>query len=154
MRVLFNPNDPWQLQFLSCLSLGETAHRPDAQWLGVGNHDLRKQRCAPNGFPIWNGVERNGSTSHAVGVFQFEPATWDDIAKRYSLHFGNVADQYAGAWYLAQEVIARTGHDLLTELKHGSFRDIEYALAKTWPSVLGNGANPMGLAALLKEKLS
>lgn len=143
----FNPTDKVQALFLSALSLGETAHRKDAQWLGVGNVDLSKRPCGRDGFPIWDGVRGGKGISHAAGVFQFEPGTWSDIAKRFSCHFGNLQEQYKAAWCLASEVFShRVGVNLYDALKSKSFATVQRTLETTWPSVTGDGANPIGLA--------
>lgn len=138
----YNPNDPLQKRFLDALSMGESSHRLDAEWLGVGGANLAGFPRRPDGFPVWNGYGH--PVSHAAGVFQFEPATWAQLALQHQLNFSRLSDQYAGAWYLAQQRIP----NLVDELDDGEYAYIQSRLAPIWTSVTGNGASP-GLAKLL-----
>ncbi len=140
--VAYDPNDPEQARFLSALALGETGGGTGSAWIGYGGADLSGVARDQWGFPQWNGV---GNT-HAAGTFQFQPATWRDVASRYGLNFENPLDQQAGAWYLAQETyLSKTGRSLDSDLNTGNVGQLEEALANVWPSVTGNGAAPQGL---------
>jgi muramidase (phage lysozyme) len=139
--VAYNPNDPAQQAFLSALALGETGNSPGAAALGFGGTDLSNAPTDQYGFPQWSG---SGST-HAAGIFQFQPGTWDKVAAAHGLDFSHPADQAAGAWYLAQEADPNISQDLAT----GNFKGIQAALTGIWPSVTGNAAAPQGLAGSL-----
>lgn len=145
--VAFDPNDPVQQAFLSALALGETGNSSYAATEGVGGTDLAGDTSTDSaGFPLWSGE----GDSHAAGIFQFEPATWDSIAQQYGLNFANTSDQEAGAWYLAQQTYsADTGRSLYSDLSSDNYSFLDTALAKVWPSVAGNAAAPQGLAATL-----
>ncbi len=146
--VAYNPNDPTQQSFLSALELGETGGASNAYSEGVGGADLSGTTTDQYGFPQWNGE----GDSHAAGAFQFQPSTWDQLAQQYGLNFANQGDQNAGAWYLAQQTYqAQTGQSLETALQNGDYSSVQQALAAVWPSVLGNQANPQGLASALQS---
>lgn len=143
--VAYNPNDPVQQTFLGSLAQGETGNSAYAATEGVGGTNLANDpNSDPYGFPIWQGQ----GSSHAAGIFQFEPATWDALAQTYGLNFGNASDQQAGAWYLAQQTYtAKTGGSLYGDLSSGTTSKLQSALYSIWPSIAGNGAAPQGLAA-------
>lgn len=148
--VAYNPSDPVQQQFLSALALGETGGSASSATEGFGGVSLAGAPTDQYGFPVWGG---SGDT-HAAGTFQFQPGTWDSIASTYGLNFANPADQAAGAWYEAQQTYAqKTGGSLESDLQSGTagntgaLTSIQNALASIWPSVLGSGAAPAGLAS-------
>lgn len=145
--VAYNPNDPVQQAFLSALALGETGNSSYAATEGVGGVNLADDTSENDfGFPTWQGE----GDSHAAGIFQFEPATWDSLASQYGLNFQNTSDQEAGAWYLAQQTYqSKTGGSLYGALSGGNYSSVQSALASIWPSVTGNQAAPQGLAASL-----
>jgi len=148
MPTAYNPYDPTQQSFLSALALGES-RGASSTFLGVGGKDLSGAPTDQYGFPEWGGF----GNSHAAGIFQFQPATFEQYASEYNLNFRNPGDQNAAAWYLAQDTFKKqTGGDLSTALSSGQFSSIQTALAKVWPSVTGNGASP-GLAAALSSGL-
>jgi muramidase (phage lysozyme) len=139
--VAYNPNDPSQRAFLSALALGETGGAANAASLGFGGTDLASAPTDQYGFPQWSG---QGST-HAAGIFQFQPGTWDKVAADHGLDFSHPQDQAAGAWYLAQQADPNLADDLAS----GNFKGIQAQLAGIWPSVTGNAAAPQGLAGSL-----
>jgi hypothetical protein len=144
--VAFNPNDPVQQQFLSSLALGETANSSYAATEGFGGVNLADAPTDQYGFPQWQGQ----GNSHAAGIFQFQPATWDALAQQYGLNFSDAGDQEAGAWYLAQQTYnTKTGGNLYGDLSTGNTSKLNSALASVWPSVSGNAASPHGLAAAI-----
>lgn len=145
--VPYDSNNPLITNFLSSLGQGESGGSSNSATLGVGGHDLSGYPTNQYGFPIWSGF----GNSHAAGTYQFEPSTWNSIAQQYGLNFKNPQDQSAGAWYDAQQVYSRNtgGGDLASALASGDYQSIQNALGKEWPSVMGNGANPGGLASLL-----
>jgi len=146
MAVAYNPNDPTQQNFLSALALGESGNASNALTLGFGGSDLSGDPADQFGFPQWAGE----GNSHAAGLFQFQPSTWDSVASQYNLNFSNPQDQSAGAWYVAQQAYSNaTGGDLSTALSQGNYGSVQSALASIWPSVAGNAAAPQGLAANL-----
>jgi hypothetical protein len=49
--------------------------------VGFGGADLSNAALSPTGFPQWPGKMGPQGISHAAGVYQFEPATWDKYAK-------------------------------------------------------------------------
>lgn len=146
--VAFDPNDPVQRGFLSALALGETGNSSYAATEGFGGVNLENHPTDQYGFPQWEGGA--SGTTHAAGIFQFEPKTWDSLASQFNLNFGSVSDQEAGGWYLAQQAYSgKTGRSLYDDLSSGNFNGVNSALQSIWPSVAGNAAAPQGLAASL-----
>jgi hypothetical protein len=148
--VGYNPDDPVQSTFLSALAQGETGNSTFSATEGFGGSNLAGAATDAFGFPQWTGL----GNSHAAGTFQFQPATWDALAQQYGLNFANPADQSEGAWYLAQQVYAqKTGggslEDALSSGNPTALQGVQSALKGTWTSVVGNQANPQGLAAAL-----
>lgn len=132
--VAYNPSDPTQQAFLSALALGESGSN-GSLFEGFGSTpghvtDLSSAPRDAFGFPQWGGV---GDT-HATGIYQFQPATWDGIASQYGLNFGNAADQNAGAWYLAQQ----KDPNLEADLQSGAISKVQSALGSTWTSITGS----------------
>lgn len=136
MPSTYTGYDPTQNAFLSALAQGETGSAgTGALFEGTGGTDLSTASTDAFGFPQWAGT----GTSHAAGIFQFQPSTWDSLASVAGLNFGNVQDQDTAAWTLAQQTYAsKTGGDLETDLQAGKFSQIESALAGVWPSVTGS----------------
>lgn len=144
--VAFNPNDPVQQSFLSALALGEGGSNPGL-YEGFGGINLSNAPTDASGFPV---QVPGSNVSSAAGPFQFVKSTWDSLASKFGLNFSNVSDQEAGAWYLAQDTYSmNTGGSLYGDLSAGNFGKVDQALSKVWPSVMGNGAAPAGLAASL-----
>lgn len=139
--VAYNPNDPTQQQFLSALALGESGGFGSPETVGFGGTNLSGYPTDQYGFPQWGGV---GNT-HAAGIFQFQPGTWDPVAAEHGLNFQNPSDQAAGAWYVAQQA----DPSLYQDLQSGNFQKVQSALSSIWPSVLGSASNPTGLAGAL-----
>jgi muramidase (phage lysozyme) len=139
MSEAYNPYDPVQTAFLSTLALGETGSAgTGALFEGVGSTasnpiDLSSNPVDQYGFPVWSGT----GNSHAAGIFQFQPSTWDTIAAANGLNFANVSDQDQGAWILAQQTYAQqtNGGDLETALQAGNYSQIATALEGQWPSL-------------------
>lgn len=150
--VAYDPNNALQQNFLHSLAQGESGGSPFAATVGVGGVNLDGAPTDAYGFPQWHGY----GNSHAAGIYQFEPATWDAEANAYGLNFANPADQNAGAWYLAQDTYARNtgGGDLTDALASGDYTSVQTALKGVWPSVVGNAASPQGLAASLASDTS
>lgn len=138
MAVAYNPSDPLQASFLSALALGETGNSSFAATEGVGGTNLAGAETSSNGFFNWSGQ----GNSHAEGIFQFQPGTWNSIASKFGLNFQNPSDQAEGAWYYAQQV----DPNLETQLQSGDYGAVQSALKSVWPSVTGNAAAPKGLA--------
>ena len=136
--IAFNPSDPLQQKFLSALALGESGTGSQSSMMGVGGTDLSGLPTDQYGFPEWSG----SGNSHAAGIFQFQPSTWDSLASTYGLNFSNTSDQEAGAWILAQQA----DPSLYSQLQSGDYGAVQGALSGIWPSVAGNGAAPQGLA--------
>jgi hypothetical protein len=148
--VGYNPDDPVQHGFLAALALGESGAN-GGLFLGTGGSDLSAAKTDQYGFPIWGGK----GNSHAAGMYQFQPGTWDSIAKQFNLNFGSASDQSQGAWMLAQQVYnQKTGGSLENALQSGDYSSVQSALKSTWTSVTGSGANPQGLASKLGEFIS
>jgi muramidase (phage lysozyme) len=144
--VAYNPSDPKQASFLSALALGESGGKSNAATLGYGGSDLSSAPSGEHGFPSWTGL----GNSHAAGIYQFQPKTWDALASKFGFDFHSPQDQSAAAWVLAQQTYAsKTGGSLSDALDKGNYGAIQSALAKVWPSVTGNGSAPQGLAANL-----
>ena len=140
-QIAYNPADPIQQRFLSSLALGETGNSSYAATEGVGGANLAGLPTDQFGFPQWTGQ----GSSHAAGTFQFQPQTWDAVAKEHGLNFSNPQDQNAGAWYAAQQA----DPNLEADLSSGNYSKVQSILQSIWPSVTGNQANPAGLAAAL-----
>ena len=143
LQIAYDPSDPVQRGFLANLAKGETGNASNAYSLGTGGYDLSGAQTDSYGFPQWGGH----GNSHAAGKYQFQPATWSDIASQFGLVFSHPEDQDAGAWYYAEQVYSRnTGRSLEDALQSGDYQSVQRALASVWPSVTGNQANPQGLA--------
>jgi hypothetical protein len=145
--VAYDPSNALQQEFLSALALGESGENPSL-FEGFGSTpsnliDLSGNATDQYGFPIWSGGE--GGATHAAGIFQFEPGTWDQIASEFGLNFGSLQGQEAGAWYEAQQ----TDPNLYAQLQAGQFSSIQSALTSVWPSAAGSPSNPGGLASSL-----
>lgn len=124
----YNPYDPAQARLLGALALSEVGRSSDPYDLGTGGFDLSNADRDEYGFPQWGGV----GNSHAAGAFQFQPGTWEGLAKTYGLDFRSPADQNAAAWYHAQDTYrAETGGDLSAAIKAGDYSSIEAALGRT-----------------------
>jgi len=133
--IAYNPSDPAQAAFLSSLAAGESGGYGNALDLGVGGSNLSGAPTDQYGFPQWGGY----GDSHAAGIYQFQPGTWDQVAAQYGLNFQNPADQNAAAWYLAQDTYGqKTGGSLEDALNSGQFSSIQSALAGVWPSIAGS----------------
>lgn len=97
--------------------------------------------------PIGRGVNA-GKTSSAAGRYQFLGSTWD------SLGLPNFSPpmQDFGAWKLAQrDYKAKTGNDLLSDLRRGDIGQIGKVLSSTWTSLpsgieAGTNVNKFGNA--------
>lgn len=144
--VAYNPDDPLQTAFLTALAQGETGGSSYAATEGVGGSNLAGDATDQYGFPQWTGL----GNSHAAGIFQFQPGTWDSIASEYDLNFQNPSDQSEGAWYEAEQA----DPNLESQLQSGDYSAIQSALQSIWPSVTGNQAAPQGLAASLSQAIS
>jgi len=88
---------------------------------------------------------QRGSAGIAAGRYQFLPSTWDRAAKALGLTDFSPANQDKAAWWLAQsDYKARTGRDLLTDLKSPDMNvqaGVRRALSSTWEGLksLGDG---------------
>lgn len=140
-QVAYNPADPIQQRFLSAIALGETGNSSYAATEGVGGSNLSGLPTDQFGFPQWTGQ----GSSHAAGIYQFQPQTWDAVAQEHGLNFANPQDQNAAAWYVAQQA----DPNLEADLQSGNYSSVQSALQSIWPSVTGNQANPQGLANFL-----
>lgn len=90
-------------------------------------------------FPDWGGVQLpSGEMTHAAGRYQFQPGTWKEAADALGLKDFSPQSQDKAAWWLAQrDYKARTGRDLLTDLKNPDPRMqafIAEKLQPTWTS--------------------
>lgn len=144
--------DPTQTAFLSALALGESGSGgASAQYLGYGGINLSGAATDKYGFPQWGGGSSSAGPTHAAGIFQFQPSTWDYYASKYNLNFGSVHDQEAAAWYDAQDKFshATNGGSLEQALQAGDYQTVQNALAGEWTSVIGSRGNPGGLARAL-----
>jgi hypothetical protein len=142
----FNPNDPTQQAFLAMLQKGENAAGNPT--LGFGGADLSHAGTDEFGFPQWAGVITGDTITHAAGLFQFQPGTWDGIASQFNLNFSNPQDQAAGAWYLAQQTFTKnTGGDLTTALQNGDTSQVDSALSSVWTSLGSGNANSAAAAS-------
>lgn len=139
--VAYNPDDPVQQSFLSSLALGETGNSSFAASEGVGGSNLAGLPTDQFGFPQWTGE----GSSHAAGIYQFQPQTFDAVAQEYNLNFANPQDQNAAAWYTAQNA----DPNLESDLQSGAYSKVQGILQSIWPSVTGNQASPGGLAQAL-----
>lgn len=123
--IAYDPADPLQKRFLDAIAKGEGNAGYDQ---GFGYRDLSGFPRDKWGFPVWPGVRTRGGMTHAAGPYQFEPGTWLGVAVMHSLDFRNDADQDAGAWYLAQELVP----DLHDKLSVGQWIAVGLALQSTW----------------------
>jgi hypothetical protein len=60
----------------------ESKRRP---YIGWGDVDLTNAPLSPTGFPQWPGRPGPRGQSHAAGLYQFEPGTWDPVATRLGI---------------------------------------------------------------------
>lgn len=141
MAVAYNAYDTVQQSFLNALAQGESGGFSNAPTLGYGGADLSGAPTDQYGFPQWSGV---GNT-HAAGIYQFQPGTWDSVASQFGLNFQNPQDQAAGAWYTAQQADPTLENDL----QSGNYSKVQSLLAKIWPSVIGSPTSPQGLTGAL-----
>lgn len=129
MTTAFNPDDPVQAGFLSALAHGESGVNGSSE-LGFGGSNLSTAPTDQYGFPQWGGATTSAGPTHAAGLFQFQPGTWDDIASKYGLNFSNPSDQAEGAWYLAQE----KDPNLESDLSSGNLSTVQSDIGSTWTS--------------------
>lgn len=81
--------------------------------------------------PIRRGVNA-GKTSSAAGRYQFLGSTWDSLG----LPDFSPMNQDVGAWKLAQrDYKAKTGNNLLSDLRRGDIGQIGKVLSSTWTSL-------------------
>ena len=145
-KVAYNPYDPAQAALLAGIMRAENASGNPS--LGTGGVDLSNASVDQYGFPQWSGT----GNSHAAGLYQFQPGTWDAVAAQYGLNFQNPQDQNAAAWYLAQDTFeAKTGGSLIDALQSGNYSDVQSALSGQWTGISGNAALPQGLASALPD---
>jgi len=159
----FDPSDPVQQSFLSALALGESGPNGTVD-TGFGNVDLSSAGTDAYGFPVWGGGSTPAGPTHAAGLFQFQPGTWDQIASALNLNFSNPADQENAAWtYAAQTYAANTGGNLETDLTTAQsdqasgnvsgaqaiYNQIQAALGGVFSGVNPNQNLPQGLSGAL-----
>ena len=89
---------------------------------------------------IPEGFAAAGRTSTAAGRYQFVAGTWDEARAATGVPDFSEDSQDTAAWWLAQrDYRARTGRDLLADLRAGRpQREIDSVLAPTWEG-LGRG---------------
>lgn len=76
----------------------------------------------------------DGRKTSAAGLYQFQPGTWDEQARKLGLKDFSPGSQDQAAWDLAQSRYrAATGKDLVDEWRNGN-TDLS-PLAATWPSL-------------------
>lgn len=149
MAVAFNPSDPTQQAFLAAVASGESGGAADPAAVGYGGVSLASAPVDAYGFPQWAGAATPAGPTHAAGIYQFQPATWDAVAAAHGLNFTSPTDQAAGAWYQAQaDYAARTGGgNLYGDLQAGNYQSVAANLRPTWSSLTAAelaGANPGG----------
>lgn len=137
MSTPYNPADPTQAAFLAAVAHGESGGNANSAMLGFGGANLAGAPTDAFGFPIWSGATTAAGPTHAAGTYQFQPATWDQIAGANRLNFQNPADQAAGAWDLAASTYAakNSGANLETALQNGDFGGAASTLSPTWASL-------------------
>lgn len=150
--VAYNPADKEQRSLLAAIQRGESGGNYS---IGFGGVDLSSAARDQWGFPIWGGDRTQAGPTHAAGAYQFQPGTWEYVAKKYNLNFANPSDQDRGAWYLAQETYAKkTGGSLDEDLNAGKFAGVQAALSSVWSSVVGNARLPQGIAQAMSEGIT
>lgn len=147
MTVPYSSTDPLIQALLNAISGGESGGPVSGNnlFLGYGGANLTGSQTNSFGFPIWAGVQTAYGPTHAAGIFQFEPGTFNNIAAQYGLNFNSVSGQSAAAWYNAQQ--ADPG--LYQQLQSGNIGAIQSALTGQWPSV-----NSSAFASRLSAGLS
>ena len=140
MANSYNPNDATQTTFLAAIAKGESGAYANPASVGFGGVNLAGSPTDSSGFPLWAGGATSAGTTHAAGLYQFQPGTFDPIAKANGLNFQNPADQSAAAWILASGNYskANNGASLETALKNGDYAGVAATLggtAKTWSSL-------------------
>jgi muramidase (phage lysozyme) len=115
--------------FLDALAQGESGG--DYRILCGGGHFTSFDT-----FPQWAGFQGPAGISHAAGKYQFEPATWREVAERLGLTDFTPGSQDAGAWDLARRVYAgHTGRSLEEDLALLDTSQVASALHSTWTSL-------------------
>lgn len=140
----YNPSDPTQSNFLSILASGESGGYSDPTNIGYGGVDLSGASTNQYGFPLWAGSSTSAGPTHAAGIFQFEPSTWNGIASQLGINSFSSSNQNAAAWTLADQAYSSaTGGSLESALQSGDTSSVASALKNIWPSITksltGNG---------------
>jgi muramidase (phage lysozyme) len=87
-------------------------------------------------FPEWTGVLTKFGMTHAAGRYQFQPGTWEWIARAAKLSDFSPTSQDEGAWFLAiHDYRMRAGSDLLPDLQMHRLGSLVPALKATWQSI-------------------
>ena len=147
----YDPTNPTQAAFLATLQAGENASGNPL--LGYGGANLANAPTDAYGFPEWAGV----GTTHAAGLYQFQPGTWDGIASQLGLNFQSTADQQKAAWDLAATNYANAngGASLETALASGNYASVASTLDSTWTSLSADAlAKGMANAAVAPGDLA
>lgn len=147
-QVAYDPNNTVQQSFLSALALGETGNSSYAANEGFGGVDLTNAPTDQFGFPT---QDPGSNVSSAAGTFQFLQGTWDEVAQQLNLTDFSQSNQNEAAWYYAQQTYSANtgGRSLYDDLASGNYSNLDAALSRAWPSVMGNASAPGGLAASL-----
>lgn len=106
-----------------------------SEWKGTLDH-----------FPNWPGIiwtdPKTGqqSITHAYGAVQFEPDTWNLIAKLTGKYDVQPPSQILNGLYLAyKDFKSRSGINMLDTLKAGQLEKISQYLFLTWPGGCSTG---------------
>lgn len=146
MTTAYNPDDTTQSNFLSILARGETGANGTYDE-GYGGVSTSGDSTDAYGFPQYSGSVTSAGPTHAAGLYQFEPGTWDSVASSLGLTNFSAGSQNEAAWQYAQTTYAnQTGGDLESALQSGQYSSVQHALAGVWPSLNGNGSEPGGFA--------
>lgn len=137
--VPYNPNDPIQQDFLARIRHAESANN---YYVGYGGVDIRGYPADAYGFPSWPGAITQHGPTRAAGAYQFQPATWREIAQPMGLDFRVPAHQDVAAWTLAQQrYTAYTGQELYSTLQAGRTAEALEDLSPTWAAFSSGAAN-------------
>lgn len=123
---------PAESIFLRDLARGEAKSYSEL----YGGGSLKGLPTDQYGFPLWAGrMGPGGKMTHAAGLYQFEPGTWDAEAQKLGLKDFSAKSQDMAAWDLAATTYAeRQRRDLAADLAAGRVKDIAGVLHDQWTS--------------------
>lgn len=135
--------------FLDQIASGESDGSYNEEW--GGSHFSSYADHPRKEFDVGNGTETS-----AAGRYQFEKATWDDVAGKLGLKDFSPKNQDIAAWYLAKRDYSNKtgGRDLEADLKsknYDTYANALNVLHKTWSSMSGTSAQVGALSGRIQD---